>query len=132
MQNNLLSWFFTAFVIFIPIIGLENVFWLHQITGIPVLFIRLIVLVLPLILWFEVVIKILFLNIIRPLKFTPIEINSDTDIANTDVVQLNYYDFELKRLGFIKLTDYTAPSIPGVARLFAHPKYHCFAEVGRS
>ena len=42
---------------------------------------------------------------------------------------LNYYDSEFKILGFIKLSDYTAPSIPGVAKLFAHPEHYCFAEV---
>lgn len=30
MKNNLLSWCFTAFVIIVPIIGLENAFWLHR------------------------------------------------------------------------------------------------------
>lgn len=129
MQNNLLSWCFTAFVIFLPIIGMQNAFWLHQITGIPILLVRLIVLVLPFILWFEVVLKIIFLKIIHPLQFTEIEINPDTDIADSDVVQLNYYDSELKRLGFVKLTDFTAPSLSGVARLFAHPQHNCFAEI---
>lgn len=130
MQNNLLSWCFTAFVIFLPIIGMKNVLWLHQTLGIPSWLIRLLILFLPLILFLEVVIKIIFLKILRPVQFTAIEINPNTDIADADVVQLNYYDAELKRLGFVKLADYTAPSIAGVARLFAHPKHNCFAEVG--
>ena len=129
-KDSLISLGFTGFAIFLPIVGIQNAFWLHQISGIPTILVRLIVILLPIILWFEIVVKILFLQTLNAVNFTSIEIDPETDIASADLVQLHYYDSELARLGFEKITDFTAPTLIGVARLFAHPEHHCFAEVG--
>jgi hypothetical protein len=39
------------------------------------------------------------------------------------------YTYDLKKLGFIFLGDYTAPNFRGTMRLFSNPELACFAEV---
>jgi hypothetical protein len=96
--------------------------------GIPSPIIQLILLILPLLFLLEVVIKILFVQLaVPPLKF----ISTQPDLwPHLDRDELDRYTFELEKLGFVRLTDYTAPSIQGMARLFGHPQSFCFAEVG--
>jgi hypothetical protein len=96
--------------------------------GFPSPIVQLILLVLPLIFLFEIVIKILFVQQAAiPLKFIPTQPEVWTHL---DRDELDRYTFELEKLGFVQLTDYTAPSIQGMARLFGHPQEFCFAEVG--
>jgi hypothetical protein len=96
--------------------------------GIPTPIVQLILLILPLVLLLEIVTKILFIQLaVGPAKF----ISTEPELwPHLDRDELERYTFELEKLGFVRLTDYTAPSIQGMARLFGHPQEFCFAEVG--
>ncbi len=95
--------------------------------NIPVPIIQLALLVLPLILLLEVVLKFILWQTLPPLKFIPTQAES---WENINQEELTRYTSELENLGFFQLTDYTFPSSQNVARLFAHPQAFCFAEIG--
>ncbi|HBE21306.1 MAG TPA: hypothetical protein DEG17_04570 [Cyanobacteria bacterium UBA11149] len=132
-KNKIVTW--TAIIIVFIIWNLfrDSVsFWIYlSLTkiGLPMPIIQLILVVLPPILLLEIIIKLLFWQIaMPPLKFVSTQAES---WQNLNQYELACYTSILEELGFVQLTDYTSPSIPGMARLFAHPQRFCFAEVGQ-
>jgi hypothetical protein len=84
--------------------------------------------IFPFILFFEVVVKILFIsNISSQLKFVPTQLEA---LSQIDTKTFNYYTNALESLGFTRISDLElSESTLTVARLFCHPKHLCFAEV---
>jgi hypothetical protein len=76
----------------------------------------------------EIVFRILFRQVLHPLKYVPTNLETWPQQHKDDLAR---YTAKLEKLGFIKLMDYTAPSINGGARLLGHPEHCCFAEVGQ-
>lgn len=118
--------FFTSWTLYSPFLFMLISLILTKI-GLPVSIVRSIMIVLPQILGLEIVVKLLFiLFAFRPLKFIPTQTNLWHQL---DQDALTGYTSELEQLGFNQLIDYTIPGMNGMARLFAHPKEFCFAEV---
>ncbi|MEH1979135.1 MAG: hypothetical protein V7L27_07670 [Nostoc sp.] len=87
--------------------------------------------IIPVIIFFEVVGKIVFLSTISSkLKFVPAHLES---LSQIDIKTLNYYTNALESLGFTRISDLEdlelSKSSLTVARIFSHPKHFCFAEV---
>lgn len=132
-QSKLVTW--TAFIT-------ACIFWNHfkspissgiylSLTkiGLPIFIVQLILLALPHVLLLEIGVKLLILQTAIPsVKFVPTQAESWQHLNHKELAR---YTFELEQLGFVQLTDYTSPSIQGMARLFAHPQKFCFAEVGQ-
>lgn len=96
--------------------------------GIPHPIVQLILLVLPLVLLLEFILKLLLLSAFRSSKFVPAQ-PEDWKGFNQD--KLNDHTSEFEKLGFVYLTDYTLLSHQCMARLFVHPQKFCFAELGQ-
>lgn len=131
-KNKLITWtaFITVFIIWnFRGHSISSLIYLSLTKiGFPVPIVHSILLVLPLILLLEIVTKLLFLQAMSPLKF----VSTQPELwPNLNQDELTHYTSELEQLGFLHLTDYTSPSIQGMARLFAHPQRFCFAEVGQ-
>ncbi|MBW4473441.1 MAG: hypothetical protein KME45_24155 [Stenomitos rutilans HA7619-LM2] len=92
--------------------------------------IALLVSLLPLIVFLEVLMKLLFMNAIPDkIGYQPVELAT---VRGIDRDALTTYTIRLESLGFIKLLDFQlAKPSTGNARLFSHPKHHCFVEVGQ-
>ncbi|MHC5594775.1 MAG: hypothetical protein ACYTXC_02190 [Nostoc sp.] len=84
--------------------------------------------IIPVIIFFEVVGKIVFLSTISSkLKFLPAHLES---LSQIDIKTFNYYTNALESLGFTRISDLElSESSLTVARIFSHPKHFCFAEV---
>ncbi|MEH2416038.1 hypothetical protein [Nostoc sp.] len=84
--------------------------------------------IIPFIILFEVVAKILFLSTISSkLKFVPTQLEA---ISQIDTKAFNSYTNALESLGFTRISDLElSESSLTVARIFSHPKHFCFAEV---
>ncbi|MBE9041403.1 hypothetical protein IQ235_11480 [Oscillatoriales cyanobacterium LEGE 11467] len=134
LKNKLVRWavMITAFIAWNSF-GYSISSWIYSILtkiDVPASIALRILSILPLIILLEVFAKFLFLETaMPPLKFVATRAES-WSFLNRD--ELNRYTSELEQLGFIQLTDYTSPSIQGMARLFAHPQKFCFAEVGQT
>jgi hypothetical protein len=96
--------------------------------GLPVWAQGLLKLVLPSIIIFETVGRLLLL---RALKFSHYEPTQIADWPQLNAEALVYYTDELQKLGFTVLGDYTAPTIKGMMRLHVQPDLACLAEVGQ-
>jgi hypothetical protein len=72
--------------------------------------------------------KLLIFHAFKPPRFEATKVENWPHI-NLDA--LTYYTNELQKLGFTILGDYTAPNIKGMMRLFSHPEFGCFAQVGQ-
>jgi hypothetical protein len=106
-------------------------FWISGIlyrVGLSPLIVEPILIMLPVVLFLEVFIKLLLIPSLPHLKFIPARPES---FRNLNKNRLDVYTAELEALGFVHLTDYTIPSLQGMARLFAHPQEYCFAEIGQ-
>ncbi len=90
--------------------------------------IAFLVALLPLIVLFEVVAKLLFMIAIPDrYRHEPTQLET---VPSIDSDSLNAYTRSLEALGFTKLGDYKGiESSSDVSRLFTHAEYHCFAEV---
>lgn len=75
----------------------------------------------------EIVCRVLFYQVLHPLTYVPANLDWSQHHKN----ELVRYTAELEKLGFIKLMDYTAPTLNGAARLLGHPENFCFAEIGQ-
>ena len=89
-----------------------------------------IVLLLPFVLLYELVGKLIMLQVIPDkLKFELIKVE---EIKEVDHINLDAYTKTLESLGFVKLVDLQlSESSLVVGRLFSHSKYLCFAEVSQ-
>jgi hypothetical protein len=104
------------------------IYWSLTSIGFPIPLVQSILVVLPILLLLEIVVKILLLQSVAPQKF----IFTQAELwphVNQD--ELNRYTLELEQLGFVQLTDYTlsSPNQKSLARLFSHPNKFCFVEV---
>jgi len=81
------------------------------------------------ILFSEIVVKLLLLQAVPDFIVSQTTLEEHSHL-NLDTNLFNHYCQDLKAIGFEKLTDYTSPSIKGMARLFHHPEHDCYAEVG--
>jgi hypothetical protein len=104
------------------------IYWSLTSIGCPIPLVQLILVILPIFLLLEIVVKILLLQSAPPQKFIFTQAELWPHI-NQD--ELNRCTFELEQLGFVRLTDYTLSSSarPSLARLFSHPDKFCFVEV---
>ncbi|MEM1366874.1 MAG: hypothetical protein AAGG02_02430 [Cyanobacteria bacterium P01_H01_bin.15] len=76
----------------------------------------------------ETVLKIMLLQLaIRPAKFVE---TSLSQLPHSDQQAIQRQSRELQQRGFIKLLDYTVPGTGGMARLFGHPDWGSFVELG--
>jgi hypothetical protein len=84
--------------------------------------------IIPFIILFEVVAKIVFISTISSkLKLIPTQLET---LSQIDTKTFNYYTNALESLGFTRISDLElSESTLTVARVFCHPKYLCFAEV---
>ena len=71
---------------------------------------------------------LIILNESKPIEY--VETSTD-EVPSLDWGVLNQYTYDIESLGFHKLIDYKPSNLSrsGLARLFSHPKYHCFIEV---
>jgi hypothetical protein len=76
----------------------------------------------------EIVFRILFCQVLLPLTFIPADLKTWPKHYQDELVR---HTTELEKLGFIKLMDFTSPSMNGAARLLGHPENFCFAEIGQ-
>lgn len=116
------------------IVGIALGIWLGingNLFGIPI-HIVFIILLLPtflLILFFEIVLKIYLLYVLRPVKYESTN-PSEWEDLEYDREQFDRYTIELSELGFLELMDYKETSgEPGFVRLFSHPEQFCIATV---
>jgi hypothetical protein len=100
-----------------------------RVLKLPLPVVALVMAILPLMLFTEVLTRILLLAALRPTTFTPTQIESWTSL---DLAKFERNTQELERLGFIFLGNYTSSSFKGMMRLFVHPQKFLFAEVGQS
>lgn len=97
--------------------------------GIPWPIVQFILILLPLILLWEVVVKALIYQLaLPPIKFVPTQAESLPYFNQEELLRRTT---ELNQLGFIKLSDYTIPPNQVGTRLFAHPQKFCFAEISQ-
>lgn len=97
--------------------------------GFSIHFALVIAVVLPQILFVEIVGKALTLQLVFPsLKFI---LTQSKLWSHVNQDELNRCTLEIEQLGFVQLTDYTLSSSarPSLARLFSHPDKFCFVEV---
>jgi hypothetical protein len=134
-KTKLITWIVTiSTIVTWNSIGGSIFHWLNGIlvkVGLPTPIVNLILLLLPLILFVEIVTKLLFITLALPtVKFTQVTASS---WSSEDRDELQFYTLELEQIGFVRLTDYTISdsSRQCIARLFAHPQQFCFAEIGR-
>jgi hypothetical protein len=84
--------------------------------------------ILHVVLLLEIFCRFLILQAVKPHRFEAIKVENWPHV-NLDA--LTYYTNELQKLGFTILGDYATPSVKGIMRLFAHPEFVCFAQVGQ-
>ncbi len=75
--------------------------------------------------WIELKAKILK-NFPREFRCLPTHLE---EFDSLDLKSLYCYTEALESLGFIKLVDYKTESATGLARVFRHPQFYCFADV---
>ncbi|NEO88000.1 MAG: hypothetical protein F6J87_27645 [Spirulina sp. SIO3F2] len=128
MKNAILGWiFFGGFLLIWNIFIQPILSIILLLLGIPAGLISLILLGLYLIINTEVIVRILLLLTLQPKRFV---IAQEDDWPDSMRETLGKYTEKFKELGFIYLADYKISSSSGIARLFAHPKVRCFAEIG--
>ncbi len=127
-MNSLLKWgvIIGSFLIWRIISPLLYVVLLSL--GLPQFAIGPILGIVHLVFIMEIVFRILFHQVLHPLKYVPTNLDTWPQQHKDDLAR---YTTKLEKLGFIKLMDYTAPSINGGARLLGHPEHCCFAEIGQ-
>jgi hypothetical protein len=131
MKNFLVT--FTTTVIALSILNILTRLFGHTTystligLGVPRSLIILGLNLLPLLLFNEIVLRLLILSTIKPIKFIATE---PEQFQHLDREKLDRHTAELEQLGFIQLIDYTIPGTTAMARLFGHPEQSCFAEVG--
>jgi len=121
--------FFLGILLFWHIVVKPILTLLLLLAGVSPVVMHVLLLVLPLVLMLEVVTKVvMFQAALQPLKCIPTQVE---DWPKLDRDTLDNYTAALESLGFERLTDYTAPSVNGMARLLVNPRRLCFAEVGQ-
>lgn len=118
--------FFTSFIS-----GIIAIFFLHStqyfwmMLGLPSFLAAAIAWILVI----EIITKLMLLKAVPPFVVNQTSLEAHSHL-NLDTELFDYYCSELEAIGFEKLTDYTSPSIKGMARLFYYPQHNCYAEVG--
>ncbi|MEM9772404.1 MAG: hypothetical protein AAF889_12550 [Cyanobacteria bacterium P01_D01_bin.73] len=96
----------------------------------PVLIWNLIVIGVPLILFFETYIKYLIVNrVLGAVEFLPVQLES---FDYVDQSKFKKYTIDFETLGFNRLIDYTVSHQGGVGRVFVNLECQCFAEIGQA
>ena len=126
-------WVFFAIIAFLELwrrFLSSLVIWFLYWVGIPIEVLPLIWRILNVIVPLEICLRAIILQI----SLTPLDV-IPTDMGAWEHVEkerLHEYEESQVALGFAKLLDYSIPnSTKSAARLFFHPSYQCFAEVGQ-
>ena len=112
-------------VVIVAILFLNSIRMILAGLDLPVLVIDAIAWILLL----ETVTKFLLLQVVPPFTANKTYLKAHSHL-NLDIQKFHNYSNLLQEIGFKKLTDYTCPSIRGMACLFYYPQHNCYAEVG--
>ena len=128
MKGNFFYIFFVSLLFFV----LKNIFEASIIKAENSdIWLSLFLFILPIFFILEVIVRIVFINLMMEQRPILLDDLSQEKLKDIYVEKLNRYTFELEKLGFEKLTDFTYPSVKGLGRLFKHDKYQCLAEVSQ-